>query len=330
MKKRFFYVALALAVTGLGLSLAFKNIHWGEVRDVLSRARWGWIPIMVAISCVDLAIRAARWRILLSPVADAPWGLLARLEAIGLGVNNLIFMRVGEFLRAVLAGRKLGLPAATALSSVVVERFMDVAALLALFSAAGWWEPGMVEAPVRAAAHAALGGILTVLGLIVFARSWFEPEGVIGRRLAVWPKARDLARHLVSGGAALRRPAAALSATALSLMLWSVDAVGLWAAARALGMGELVGPARAILVLSWAGAGAALPAAPGAIGTFEAAVRTILERFGAQPAEALAYAVLSHMVGFLFITVLGVTFLWREGLTLGAVESQGEDSGDPP
>jgi len=38
--------------------------------------------------------------------------------------------------------------------------------------------------------------------------------------------------------------------------------------------------------------------------------------------------VLSHMVGFLFITALGVTFLWREGLTLGAVARQDPDSGE--
>ena len=78
----------------------------------------------------------------------------------------------------------------------------------------------------------------------------------------------------------------------------------------------------AVLTLSWAGVSSAIPAAPGAIGTFEAFVASILERFGAAPEPALAYALVVHMAMYLIVTVTGLFFLSREGVSLAQLREQ--------
>ncbi|MDE2292133.1 MAG: flippase-like domain-containing protein, partial [Elusimicrobia bacterium] len=103
--------ALSVALgAGLGLLLvwvAFRGVHAGELFASLKAFEWGWAPVLLALPVLDLWARALRWRILLAPVADARAGKLLQLEAVGLALNNVLFMRLGEPARALLAGLEL-------------------------------------------------------------------------------------------------------------------------------------------------------------------------------------------------------------------------------
>lgn len=313
--------ALALAVTGGCLVLAARNVRFAELRDVLSRARWAWLVPLVGISLADLAIRAVRWRILLKRAADAPAPLMFRLEAIGIALNNVLFMRLGEVARAFLAARDLGVPTMTVLASVAVERALDVAALLTLFSIASAGAPELVPLPLRRAGPLALAAAIGALVMLAFAEKPLLPGGAWERRLRRWPALHKLVAQLAAGAAVLREPLAAGQAALLSLLLWSIDAGFYWAGARALDLGSIVDYPRSILILSWAGAGAALPAAPGAFGTFEALVKSILVDLGAPDAAAFGYAVFNHMIGYIIVTVLGLAFLWKVELSLAELQT---------
>lgn len=313
-------IAISLAVTAGFLVLAARNVQFAELREVLWRARWRWTLAMGAVSLADLAIRAARWRILLSAARPGPSWPLLRLEAIGIAVNNVLFLRLGELARAALAARELGLGLATVLASVVIERALDVAALLTLFNLCGVWLPGLVSPQTRLVAAAALGGAVLALLLLVAAESLLKPGGAWEKRLKAWPRIHGLVAELVLGAAVLRRPANAAAAAALSLLLWLVDAASYWAAAFALGLEGLIDYPRSILILSWGGAGSALPAAPGAIGTFEAMVKTIVAEMGAGEASAFGYAVFSHTIMYAVVTAIGLFFLYRVGLSVGGLE----------
>ena len=164
-----------------------------------------------------------------------------------------------------------------ALASVVVERALDVAALLTIFIVASGAGAGLRAADrTRLAAELLLAGAVGALVVLAFAETAVAPGGIFERALRPWPKVHSLVEQLALGAAVLREPAAALQAAAWSLALWSVDAGVYWAGARALGLGAIMNYPRAVLALSWAGASSALPAAPGAIGTFEAIVKSIL------------------------------------------------------
>ncbi|MFI5349302.1 MAG: lysylphosphatidylglycerol synthase transmembrane domain-containing protein, partial [Elusimicrobiota bacterium] len=278
---------------------------------------------MVAIVFLDLFVRAARWRVLLSRARPhAPVLELARLEAIGLGVNNVLFLRLGELVRGMLAARRLQMSAFAAFASIVVERALDVAALLTIFLIASGLEPGFAPEGIRRLGALVLAGALAALVVLAFAESAVADGGVIERALRRWPKAHSFIEQVSLGAAVLREPSAALQAAFWSLALWSVDAGVYWAGARALGLGAFMNYPRAVLALSWAGAISAVPAAPGGIGTFEAIVKSIVVQFGASPDQALAYALVCHMVMYLSVTVTGLILLYRIGLSL--TELRGE------
>jgi uncharacterized membrane protein YbhN (UPF0104 family) len=70
--------------------------------------------------------------------------------------------------------------------------------------------------------------------------------------------------------------------------------------------------------------GAAIPAAPGAIGTFEAMTKLVLERLGMGATEAFGYAFLVHMIFFSVITILGMLFLWQIGVSFSGIQAAAE------
>ena len=150
MNKRLASGAAAIAITAFFLWLALRKVEFSALGAALSSARWAWIGPMIAIVYLDLLVRAARWRILLSLTRNepAPLWVLFKLEAVGLAVNNVLFLRLGELARAALAARRLGIPAAAALASVAVERGLDVAALLTIFILASAAAPGIVPVAV--------------------------------------------------------------------------------------------------------------------------------------------------------------------------------------
>ena len=318
-------VAVGLACTGFFLWLALRNVNLADLVRALSSARWGWLIPMAAIIIGDLFVRAARWRVLLSRARpNAPILELARLETIGLGVNNVLPARLGELVRGVLAARRLEMSAFAAFASIVVERALDVAALLAIFIVASGLEAGFVPPHVRLTAELALAGAIAALGVLAFAESAVAQGGFVERALRRWPKAHSLLVQLSLGAAVLREPSAALQAAALSLALWSLDAGMYWSGARAMGLGAVMNYPRAVLTLSWAGASAALPAAPGGIGTFEAIVKSIVVQFGATPDQALAFALVCHLLNYLLVTVASLILLYRIGLSLAELRGEVE------
>ncbi|MDD5302217.1 MAG: lysylphosphatidylglycerol synthase transmembrane domain-containing protein [Elusimicrobia bacterium] len=325
-RKKVLSAVVAFAITGFFLWLALRKVEFAALGAALAAARFGWLIPMLAIVYLDLLVRAARWRVLLSRTRPLPapvWDLF-KLEAIGLAVNNVLLLRLGELARAGLAARRLGIPAAAALASVAIERALDVAALLTIFVLATRLAPGIAPVSVVRAALLLLGAAIGALIVLAAAESSLAPGGFAERRLRRWPRVHTFVEQLALGAAVLRSPAAAAKAAALSLLLWSVDAALYWAGAYALGLGGIMDYPRAVLTLSWAGAISAIPAAPGGIGTFENFVASILHTFGASPDLALAYALLTHMIMYLLVTVTGLVFLSREGVSLAQLREEVE------
>ncbi|MDE1976805.1 MAG: flippase-like domain-containing protein, partial [Elusimicrobia bacterium] len=208
--RRHLSAAAALCVTLAFLALALRHVQIGKLWDIFGRARWAWVAAMCAFSLADLAVRAWRWRLLLREAApEAPAGLLFRLEAVGIALNNILFLRLGEFARAYMAARELDVPVMAALSSVGVERALDLAALLSLFCWVGTTSPDFSYPKLLHAGAVLLAATVGGLVFLAAAGKPLKPGGSWHRRLARWPKIQDLASQMALGASVLRRPPAA-------------------------------------------------------------------------------------------------------------------------
>jgi glycosyltransferase 2 family protein len=214
--------------------------------------------------------------------------------------NNVLPARSGDLLRAFLLAAVTGSRKRKLLGTVVAERLLDAAALALVFVALAYGLFRGVGTPderplllVAGAAALVAGGAF--VALVALRRSrWARRVRDFARALAA------PTRELASGhGAAL---------LAISLVLWTLEAAVYLAVGGAANV-EL-SPLEALYVVALTNLFALVPAAPGYVGTFDAAVLFALGSLGTAAADALSYLVLLRFVLFVPITLVGLAFLF--------------------
>jgi len=317
--KRGFSILVAVGVSFGLLYYAFRNVDFSDVARILAGAKLGWLPLLIALPALDIWVRAVRWRLLLAPLVKTDSWTLFKLESVGLGLNNLAFLRLGEFARGYFAGEVLGVPVWSALSTILVERLCDTTALLILFGVGSAWLSAVISPALRhgvligaAVVAAVLLGVTTIEHALERFDAWRRLE-------ARHPRVHRLIQELILGTRALRSPGRAAAVAGLSFSLWLCDGLLYWAAAQALDFNPSLGYLHAIAVLTAAAGACVIPAAPGAFGNLEAGVKALLEHFGYGPDIAIGYAALVHLSAYVVVTSLGVVFLHRFGHTLAGL-----------
>jgi hypothetical protein len=314
----------------LGVLVTLGLLYWvlqgtslSEILAHLREARPGPLLAAVLIATATFALRAIRWRLLLRAPDDAPlpWSALWHATAMGFMANNTLPFRLGEVLRSYAASRLGGVPLATALSSIAVERALDLLTLVALlgFALLRAGLPGeTVIAGSRLDTLAIRAGILCVLIFVAALLVVLFPryaERLI-RALVPFPRLADrlvkLIEALRKGFEVLRRPARLALAVLWSAAVWLANGASFYVAFAAFGI--RVDFAGALLVQTLLAFGVAAPSTPGYFGVFELVVAAALKLFGVATAIGVAYGITYHITTFIPITLLGLYSLVRTGL----------------
>jgi uncharacterized membrane protein YbhN (UPF0104 family) len=115
------------------------------------------------------------------------------------------------------------------------------------------------------------------------------------------------------------------AALALSVAAWLVEASMYYLIGLAFPL--RVGPLAALLAVGVANLGALIPAAPGYVGTFDAPLVALLTGiFGVSQTDAFGYTLLVHAALLVPVVLLGLLFIWHEGVSLRAVTRTAEPS----
>lgn len=97
---------LSLAVAGIFMYFAFRNVEWGKFVAGLKNCRWGFIAASMAASVAACWFRSERWRILISPF-DKTLDSLSTFNGVNIGyLANFAFPRIGEVVRCGLISRR--------------------------------------------------------------------------------------------------------------------------------------------------------------------------------------------------------------------------------
>jgi uncharacterized protein (TIRG00374 family) len=328
-----FAVSIGLAVLLLGLFL--RNLDFAAVGAALRNAHPGWLVAAVVAGLVGTPpIRSWRWGHLLKGYRASAWNLNAA-TAIGFAASTLLPARAGEIVRPVALSRSAPLPLAPCLVSIALERLIDLLSTIALFVVfVLGWAPSTLTgdeasrfALLRRSAF--LLGAGTVAGVALLTLFAARPD--LARRLAapvlrlfprkVSGRLASVLDSLLSGLGALRTARDAGIVAALSALLWLVICFQIWATLRAF---DLVFPFPvSFFVLTWAVLGLAIPT-PGGVGGYHAAVAYSLVGFYAVPRDtAAAFALASHAVSFVPITILGLGFLVAGGFSFKNLAAAG-------
>lgn len=325
-------VVVALAI-GL-VALFLRNADFERVWAATTSARVDLVLVSVALTAASYLVRAERWQYLLGPLGATRFRVVLRATVIGFAASALLPARAGEVLRPYLVARREGLSATAVFATVIVERVLDLVAVLLLLGAyLVWFDPGMASRDsaifraVRAGglamapvAMAALGLMFAMAGHPERLHAWaLKAERVLPARLAAG--VARLVRTLAEGFAVVRRPERLLAATAWSLVLWVAIAAGIWAVAAAFRVP--MPPTGSLLMLAPLVVGVAVPT-PGGVGGFHEAFRIgATAFFGADNDAAVGAAIVLHAVSIVPVVVVGAWYAVQDGLRLGGIARVG-------
>lgn len=298
MNRRF---ALIQALVSL---IALAAVVWWATKQEAPELPSGaeaisWLVLGVAVYALATLVRGERWHwILRFAQVDAPRGECYALTTVGYMGNNVLPARAGEALRVVLLSTRTDASKRTVIGSIIAERLLDVVALGAIFVVTVY---GVLGSKVLPTDRPILAAGITVLVLAALcAAVW------VLRRHHVFERVRDWLRPLADAPRAmLAREGLVL--LAVTFVLWTFEAGVYYAVARSVDLG--ISMTGALYLVALTNFVAALPAAPGSIGTFDAAVAWGAHKLGATGSAALSYLLMLRFVLYVPITVVGFVVL---------------------
>lgn len=337
MWSRIARVLFAFGLPVLFLWLFFRNIDLREVgRAVDGVAWWGWTLLFLAalVQVLHLTLRAARWRIMLTPIKPGIgfYNLLSTI-CIGYMVTMLLPGRIGEVLRPVLLASRERITKSGALATVILERILDGICILVLLAAylIFFFEPSGSEA--QAAAEGMAGswgvilGVLMILSLPVLWALVHFRQGMARILESVYPESRPgggplrkIFHGIVDGFEVLKGGRALVGVWAYSFAIWIVIAFSIWFSLLAFHI--VIPVAGSVLMQAALAFGIAIPT-QGGVGTYEFFGQQALAIFfGVDESRAGAAVLVCHIFAVSPTILMGLWFVWREGLSFRGLTAQ--------
>lgn len=301
-----------------GLALLAALVAWAGPDRVLAVLRGADLRLVgAAVVCyaVFFGLRGWRWALLLRPVRPraSSW-TTTHATAVGWLGNNLLPLRAGELVRAGLVSRREKIPLMAVVSTVAVERVLDVAglalaaAISLLILPSGLALPPWAGLALRVAIALPLAA-LAFLALAVVARE--RVVSLLARLLRPLPRhvrarALSITEQLADGAQPIVRQPALLATTVPLTLAMTVAQAGVYALLVHAFLPELP------VVVALAGAPwfiltFAVAFVPANAGTYEAAFAAIYGALGVPLEAALSAAILTHAATFLTVVLLGST-----------------------
>jgi len=308
---------LSIGLAALFLYLAFADVNFSEVLDLVSQASVFWTILFIIFTLLGHYIRTLRWKIILNSVkADTKMKNLFGALMIGYGVN-CVTPKLGEVTRAIMIGKYENLSRTSMFGTVIVERVIDIITLGAsvLISAFIWSESLYEIFPwLEATLYISAAGLVTVL--VLFYLSVKFKERFYGYLLKLVSKfSKNIAERLeyifemlLQGFTALKGTKNYILTVVTTVIMIIIYALTSYFGFFMLHMQTLsnVNFAMAWIVMSISSIGVVIPT-PGSTGSYHALAKTTLVLlFGFGETISAAYAFLTHIVSYILFIVVAL------------------------
>jgi uncharacterized protein (TIRG00374 family) len=320
--------SLVVSFLALGLLAWFlRGADLGGVWRQVTQVRGDLLVASLVSLVASFVARAIRWQYLLSPLGPTRFTVVFRTMVIGFGALGLLPVRVGDLIRPYLLAKREGLAVSSAFATVVMERVLDLVAVLGLlaiyvfvFASDVQLSAGLLRAIEVSAVIAASLVVILLVAMWVLATHPERIGTLAGAATRVVPgrlsgRVSQLATTFSTGFAAARDLHKLAMAVAWSFPVWLAIAAQAWTVTVAFGIAMPY--AGTFLLQSMLVVGVAVPT-PGGVGSFHEAYRLgVTTFFGASNEQAVAAALVTHAISVVPTALAGLVFMAQDGLSLG-------------
>jgi uncharacterized protein (TIRG00374 family) len=313
------------------LYAAFYRIDFRLLLKNLQGANYLYLFPIVFIIFVNMALRAVRWGYLLRPIKKIGFPNLFEGILIGFMANNVLPVRMGEFVRAYIIGRSERIRKSASFATVMVERLFDGLTVLALLVVVLLF----IHLPpenIHFKKILQMGGYLTIaiygftfaiLVIIKTRTRWFLKVALFFTR----PFPSRVAKNGISTIKSFKEGLVSVESTKTmlvsffySLAIWGVFAYSIYFMGLSFGL-KLSVSATAVVLLAICLA-MMIPSTPGYIGPYHASVAYALVLYNIPLEKALSFSLVFHAANYIPITLAGFLYLWRHHLSLKKIREE--------
>jgi uncharacterized membrane protein YbhN (UPF0104 family) len=263
-----------------------------------------WILGVLGFTVASYTLRCVRWSQMMPRGARslrAHFLVCARVLMTSLAANNILPLRIGDIMRVFTYAGDLGASPSTILSTVILEKLLDIFVLVLMFVST----VGSVATPhLRLIADISLA--ISAAGLLILLVAAPRLQAPIQRfftRLPGNPRLAKIEHWITLALDATGRLGVTGSLLLLlqTVVIWTCEGMIFASAINVLGLPvDRIGP---WLAVSFANLSYLIPSSPGAIGPFELAVKTSLVNHGASITQAAVFGLAIH--AWMLVSVTG-------------------------
>ena len=293
-----------------GIYWAFKDFQFSDFKASIQEVEIIYLVIATFLLWGSVWLRALRWKWLFKKADSPSVPSLYRAELIGYFGNNVLPLRLGELLRSYIVGKENHLSKSFVIGTVVLERLMDMLALISLAFLLFLIYP--LEESIRD--YVLWSGIMSIFTITIFL--------IILHRIKIIKadyKILIILKRIIDGILSIRKRMV-IPVIISSLLIWCIYWIDVFLLQKAFQFNLSWIQVLTVLVIS--SAALSIPSAPGMIGTFHAAVKyTMVDLFAYSANDGNSFAILMHAYGYILFTLLGAYYFMKSQFHESAIEN---------
>jgi uncharacterized protein (TIRG00374 family) len=292
------YVGIAISLCLI--YLVVRQVDVANISQALLQTSLFWLLFALALYWAEIALRIHRWkRILISVDTTIRYSSISNSFCVSAAANNIFPFRLGDILRAHLVGIQNNLSRYSLMGTIVLEKLIDVAAVLLLTCWGAFGVLSQTGAMSRVGLAFLMGGVsMVVLGGIYL----LTKKRFLSNKLVSFFHAR--LGHFKKGFGILLKPKHLSLVIVETILIWAFNTLAVWTIIQSLGVS--LSTSEVLLLEGIIGLAAAIPSAPAGIGTLQYAFLLTFGMMHLDKSVGVAASLLVQGVLLGSITLVGV------------------------
>lgn len=274
------------------------------------------IFIGVIIYVISYIFRGFRWNYILIPLKKVKIFKSFYYLVFGFFMNNILPLRLGEFVRAIVAGKKLGISRSGVFATIVVERLMDIVIFIISFFLIAFFVPNIPGWLQKSFIACAI--IFGTMFIVLFFMSKDEDKFLsVLQKFRLPLKIKEAIKSIfikfASGLKFFQNKKLFFNVLLMSIIVWVIEAYAYKILFLAFGL--KVTAIQCLFVIVTTGIATMIPTAPGFIGAIEGVGMITLGIFGVESTVAFTSMAATHFIEMMAVYILGIIGMIKEKIS---------------
>lgn len=321
---------IGIGISAIFLYFALKSIEIEKVLQAFGEINYIYLFPVIFFTILTYVVRAWRWRYFFRHIKIISFSSLFSAVIIGFMANNILPARIGELVRAYCIGKKENISKSMSFATIVLERIFDGFSLLFLFVITLLLYPFPEE--IRKIGYLFAAVYVVAAGTLISIKIWNQQAiKIVDFLCSYLPKRmrasiRGYAHSFISGLDVLKNGWDVFLILFYSIILWTISAISFYFMLLGCHLGQLSFLA-ALFILIVIAIGIAIPAAPGAVGTFQYFSMLGLAVFGIDKNVGITFSIVLHITQIAVPIFIGWICLCKEQISFGEIKDGSQGSG---